>query len=160
MQTSHAFHAVFALHKLVRLAYIQHQQSDGTSGASSSTRSLLLPERDRLTNDTPPPSRWSAKMTLTGPPPPVSVIFLSGVSSSAFRSRPRSQPPILAAVFDRRQTLKKASINKALNRLICVGRMGAVPHYVFNRFATQHIFGSSNSKGPTDGSNHQRGRPT
>jgi hypothetical protein len=85
MQTSHAFHAVFALHKLVRLAYIHHQQSDGTSGASSSTRSLLLPERDRLTNDTPPPSRWSAKMTLTGPPPPVSVIFLSGVSSSAFR---------------------------------------------------------------------------
>lgn len=52
----------------------------------------------------------------------------------------------------RMQTLKKASFNKALNRLICARRIGALPHYVFKRFAMQHIFGSTNSKGPTDGS--------
>jgi hypothetical protein len=90
MQEPHAFHAHFALHKLVSVTYIHIQQSDGTSGASSSTRLLLLPKRDRLINDTPPPSRWSAKMTLTGPPPPVGVIFLP--SSFPSQSHPTSHP--------------------------------------------------------------------
>jgi hypothetical protein len=90
MQQLHAFHSLFALHKPVSVTYILLQQSDGTSGASPSTRLLLLPKRDRLTNDTPPPSRWSAKMTLTGPPPPVGVIFLP--YSSPSQPYPTSHP--------------------------------------------------------------------
>lgn len=153
MQEPHAFHALFALHKVVRVAYIHSQQSDGTSGASSSTRSLLLPERDRLANDTPPPSRWSAKMTLTGPPPPVSVIFLSSPPLlTALRYGLPYDLPECNARWDLRQPHKKSSVNNELNRLICVERMGALPHYAFNDFASQHIFRSTNSKGPTDGS--------
>jgi len=87
MQVPHAFHAFFALHKLVCLAYIHHQQSDGTPGAQIFDQRYLLPMLDRLTNDTPPPSRWSAKMTLTGPPPPVSVIFLSNCPHVTFGLR-------------------------------------------------------------------------
>lgn len=160
MQLPHAFHALFALHKLVSLTYIHTQQSDGISGASSSTRLLLLPKRDRSINDTPPPSRWSAKMTLTGPPPPVGVIFCPIVSRRYVTAIDGKAMPVLKASAQCVQTLKKASINKALNGLICVRCIGALPHYVFNRFATQHIFSSTNSKGPADGSNHQRGRPT
>lgn len=74
--------------------------------------------------------------------------------------RPNSSPaqgrfmPVCRAMSCSVQTLKKSPINKALNRLICVGCIGALPHYVFNDFAMQHIFSSTNSKGPTDGSNH------
>jgi hypothetical protein len=152
MQEPHAFHALFALHKVVRVAYIHPQQSNGNSGASTSTCSLLLPERARLANDTPPPSRWSAKMTLTGPPPPVSVIFCPPPPLTALCFGLRHDLPGCNARWDLRQTHKKSSINNGLNRLVCTERMGALPHYVFNDFALQHIFGSTNSKGPTDGS--------
>jgi hypothetical protein len=54
----------------------------------------------------------------------------------------------------RMQTHKKPSINKVLNRLICTICIGGLLHYVFNDFATQHIFRLTNSKGPADGSNH------
>jgi hypothetical protein len=47
MQHSHAFHAVFALHKIVCLAYIHFQQSDGIAGAQ-----IFDPH-------TPPPSAGS-----------------------------------------------------------------------------------------------------
>ena len=95
MQEPHAFHALFALHKAVCVAYIHSQQSDGTTGAQIFDQRYLLPMLDRLANDTPPPSRCSVLFEKPAAPPPAAGFFVSGPAAS----EPEIELRFLPALF-------------------------------------------------------------
>lgn len=115
---------------------------------SSSQRSV------DLTDGTPPPSRRSVKMTLTGSSSPGERYFFVFIP----------QPPAVSSfsdVFSRRATAcspVEYAINASAVHVLCSGRIGVIRLRHFKFFAPQHILLLSNSDRHPMGSREPRGK--